>query len=88
MTFPFRYSQSSNLKNLLTIQEFCSCLATTRQTKKYFLIDKLSHIIMTLLVSTATTERSFSTMKIIKSNLRNKKGYAFLADSMSVYIEG
>jgi len=42
---------------------------------------------MTLPVSTATTERSFSAMKIIKSNLRNKMGHGFLADSMAVYIE-
>jgi len=42
---------------------------------------------MTLPVSTATTERSFSAMKIIKSKLRNKMGPRFLANSMSVYIE-
>ena len=42
---------------------------------------------MTLPVSTATTERSFSAMKIIKSKLRNKMGPVFLVDNMSVYIE-
>nr|KYP39172.1 hypothetical protein KK1_039536 [Cajanus cajan] len=55
--------QDSNLKNLSTMQELCTCLA---------LIDRLLRLIMTLPVSTATTERSFSTMKIIKIRLRNK----------------
>jgi len=62
-------------------------LASTGQNKKYFLIDKLLRLIMTLPVSTATTERSFSAMKIIKSKLRNKMGPVFLVDNMSVYIE-
>jgi len=51
------------------------------------LLDRLLRLVMTLSVSTATTERSFSEMKIIKSKLRNKMGHGFLADSMSVYIE-
>jgi len=45
--------------------------------KKYFLIDKLLRLIMTLSVSTTTTERSFSAMKIIKSKLRNKMDLGF-----------
>jgi ribosomal protein L31E len=42
---------------------------------------------MTLTVSTATTERSFSAMKIINTKLRNKMKGQFLADSITVYIE-
>ncbi|XP_024641739.1 uncharacterized protein [Medicago truncatula] len=85
--FLFDVRQSSTFKNLSTIQELCSCLAATGQNKEYFLIDKLLRLIMTLPVSTATTERYFSAMKIIKSKLRNKMGPGYLADSMSVYIE-
>jgi len=48
----FDARQSSTLKNLSTIQELCSCLAMTKQTKKYFLIDKLFRLITTLQVST------------------------------------
>ncbi|RDY09159.1 hypothetical protein CR513_06511, partial [Mucuna pruriens] len=55
--------QESNLMNLSTIQELCTCLAITK---------KLLRLIMTLPVSTTTTERSFSIMKIIKTRLRNK----------------
>ena len=42
---------------------------------------------MTLPVSTATTERSFSAMKIIKNKLRNKMEVKFLANTMIIYIE-
>nr|KYP50112.1 Zinc finger MYM-type protein 1 [Cajanus cajan] len=79
--------QDSNLKNLSTMQELCTCLATTKKSEVYYLIDRLLRLIMTLPVSTATTERSFSTMKLIKTRLRNKMEVDFLADSMIVYIE-
>ncbi|XP_028052388.1 zinc finger MYM-type protein 1-like [Camellia sinensis] len=39
------------------------------------------------LFSTATTERSFSAMKIVKSRLCNKMEDEFLTDSLLVYIE-
>jgi len=62
-------------------------LATNGQTKKYFLIDRLLRLTMTLPVFAGTIERFFLAMKIIKSKLRNKMGYGFLGDSMSIYIE-
>ncbi|XP_058776824.1 uncharacterized protein LOC131651174 [Vicia villosa] len=85
--FLFVARQASNLNNLSTIQELCSCLVETGQAEIYFLIDRLLRLIMTLPVSTATTERSFSAMKIIKTKLRNKMDAGFLRDSMAVYIE-
>jgi len=42
---------------------------------------------MTLLVSIATSERYFSTMKIIKNMLKNKIEVEFLTSSMIIYIE-
>ncbi|XP_058742040.1 uncharacterized protein LOC131614483 [Vicia villosa] len=56
----------------------------TRQVEIYFLIDRLLRLITTLPISTATTERSFSAMKIIKTKLRNKMDVGFLRDSMTV----
>ncbi|XP_057453425.1 TMV resistance protein N-like [Lotus japonicus] len=79
--------QESNLKNLSTIQELCSCLAATKKSEVYYLFDRLFRLIMTLPVSTATSERSFSAMKIIKTRLRNKMEADYLADSMIVHIE-
>ena len=44
-------------------------------------------LILTLPVSTATTERSFSAMNIVKTTLRNKMKDNFLSDCILVYIE-
>ncbi|KAK2449607.1 hypothetical protein QL285_008787 [Trifolium repens] len=52
--------QSTDLKNLSTIQNLCSCLVATNRDKIYFLIDRLLRLIMTLPVSTATTKRRYS----------------------------
>ncbi|XP_058783208.1 uncharacterized protein LOC131657874 [Vicia villosa] len=79
--------QASSLNNLSTIQELCSSLVAIEKKEIYYLIDRLLRLIMTLPVSTTTTERSFSTMKIIKTRLRNKMEADFLGDSMTVNIE-
>jgi hypothetical protein len=44
-------------------------------------------LLLTLPVSTATTERAFSAMNIIKTRLRNKIEDEFLTDSLMLYIE-
>ncbi|KAK9740787.1 hypothetical protein RND81_03G060100 [Saponaria officinalis] len=75
------------LRNLSTLQELCQCLAETGKSDVYFLIDRLIRLVLTLPVSTATTERAFSGMKIMKTRLRNKMEDDFLADSLVIYIE-
>jgi len=69
------------------MQNLCTCLATTKKSEVYYLIDRLLRLTMTFLVSTATTERSFSAMKIIKNKLRNKMEAEFLTSTMIMYIE-
>ena len=44
-------------------------------------------LVLTLPISTATTERAFSAMKIVKTNLRKKMENDFLTDSLMLYIE-
>ena len=51
------------------------------------MIDRLIHLVLTLPVSTATTERAFLAMKLLKTRLRNRIEDEFLADNMIVYIE-
>ena len=50
-------------------------------------IDRLIRLVLTLPVSTTTTERAFSAMKLLKTRLRNKMEDDFLRDCMIVYIE-
>jgi hypothetical protein len=44
-------------------------------------------LVLTLSVSTATKDRTFSTMNIVKSGFRNKMVDDFLMDSLIMYIE-
>jgi len=52
--------------------ELCQSLARTGKPKTFYLIDRLIRLILTLLVSTATTERSFSAMKLSKQDCKIK----------------
>ncbi|CAH9107876.1 unnamed protein product [Cuscuta europaea] len=74
----------SKLANLSTMGELCEGLAEIGMSKVYFLLDRLVRLLLTLPVSTATTEKSFSTMKIIKTRLHNKMEDEYLADNLIV----
>ena len=54
---------------------------------KHFFFDRLIRLVLTLPVSTATSERAFSAMKLVKTRLRNKMGDEFLRDCLIIYIE-
>ena len=49
----------------------------------YPLVDRLIRFILTLPISTATTERAFSAMKIVKISLRNRIENDFLASYLN-----
>ena len=61
-------------------------LVKTGKAATYLMVDRLLRLVITLPVSTATTERSFSAMKLIKTRLRNRMGDDFLRHYMIVYI--
>ncbi|XP_015933138.1 uncharacterized protein LOC107459420 [Arachis duranensis] len=75
------------LTNLCTISELCQGLTKTGKSLTYPLIDHLICLVLTLPVSTATTERSFSAMNIVKNRLKNKMEDEFLANCLLIYIE-
>lgn len=70
-----------------TISELCRGLVETEKSENYHLVERLIRLVATLPVTTATTERAFSAMKHVKTDLRNKMGDDFLADSMIIFIE-
>ena len=70
-----------------TISELCRGLKISGKSKIYFLIDRFICLVLTLPVSTTTTERAFSVMKLLKTRLRNRMEDEFLTDNMIVYIE-
>ncbi|CAM8972966.1 unnamed protein product [Rhodiola kirilowii] len=69
------------------ISELCRWLTRTRKSNMFPLLYKVITLILTLPVSTATAERSFSRMNIVKNALRNKMEYDFLSDCLIVNIE-
>ncbi|XP_061365769.1 uncharacterized protein LOC133309045 [Gastrolobium bilobum] len=79
--------KNSELQNLSSISELCQGLAKTRKSNSYHLVDRLIRLILTLSVSTASSEHAFSAMKIVKTRLRNKMEDDFLANNLVVYIE-
>ncbi|CAN0904286.1 hypothetical protein LINGRAHAP2_LOCUS23000 [Linum grandiflorum] len=62
-------------------------LVTRRLEEQYTMICRLIRLLLTLPVSTATTERAFSAMKFVKNDLRTKMADGFLADSLLMFIE-
>ena len=71
----------------MTLSQLCQALVETKNSNIYLLVDRLIRLVLTLSVSTATTERAFSTMKLAKIRLRNKMEDTFLTDCLVVYIE-
>jgi len=60
------------------------------ETKKYLsypLVYRLLKLVLTLPIATATVERCFSAMKIVKTTLRNRIGDQFLNDCLVCFVE-
>ncbi|VVA33621.1 PREDICTED: zinc finger [Prunus dulcis] len=74
-------------QNMCTLSELCQVLNKTNRAKAYYLIDRLVHLLLTLSVSIAITEREFSVMKHVKTVLLNKMEDEYVADSLIVYIK-
>ncbi|GAV90607.1 Dimer_Tnp_hAT domain-containing protein, partial [Cephalotus follicularis] len=85
--YQFDVINHPDMQNLCTIAGLCQKLVETGKSEIYYLIDRLLRLVLTLPVSTATTERAFSAMKIIKTRLRSKMEDDFLTNCLVVYIE-
>ncbi|XP_019173893.1 PREDICTED: zinc finger MYM-type protein 1-like [Ipomoea nil] len=79
--------QLLDFRTLESISDLCQWLVKTRKSNIYPLVFRVVTLILTLPVSTATTERSFSAINIVKTTLRNKMEDEFLSDCLLVYIE-
>ena len=70
-----------------TLVELCQEFTNSGRSNTYIMITRLIHLVLTLPVSIATTERTFLAMKLLKTTLRNKMEDDFLTDCMTLYIE-
>ena len=80
-------SNDEELKSISTLTDLCRCLVETGRDAIYNLIVRLLQLLVTLPVSTASAERAFSSLKIIKTRLRNKMEDENLANNLVVHIE-
>ncbi|XP_024963056.1 uncharacterized protein LOC112503222 [Cynara cardunculus var. scolymus] len=79
--------QDERFADLSGIAELARLLVETKKHKTYPLVYRLLKLALVLPVATATVERCFYAMKIVKSNLRNKIGDEFLNAAMICTIE-
>ncbi|XP_074559177.1 uncharacterized protein LOC141815131 [Curcuma longa] len=80
--YEYNIVKGPDYKNLSTIPELCQWLVKTNKSVTYNLVFRVIILVLTLPVSTATTERSFSAMNIVKTRLRSKMEDAFLSDTL------
>ena len=69
------------------VSELVEKLVSTRKHETYPLVYLLVKLGLTLPVTTATVERSFSAMKYVKNELCNRMGDQWMNDCLVVYIE-
>ena len=74
------------IKNCKSLADLTKGIVKTGKSSDYPMVERLLRLVITLPVSTATAERAFSAMKIIKTRLRSKMGDDFLRPYMVVYI--
>ena len=85
--FEHNVVQDLEFKKLKSLSELFQWLMRIGILEHYKIVYRMVRLGLTLPVSTATTERAFSAMKVVKTNFRNKMGNYFLTDSLMLYIE-
>ncbi|MFI5420324.1 MAG: hAT transposon family protein [Nitrososphaerales archaeon] len=70
-----------------SISDMLSIIIRSGLHESFPLYTRLIRLVLTLPVSTATTERSFSALKIVKTRLRTSMGDSWLVDLLTLYIE-
>ncbi|CAN6580202.1 unnamed protein product [Malus baccata var. baccata] len=78
---------SSDFSQLEGIGDLAKKMVETRMHQVFNYVYLLITLSLVLLVATASVERAFSVMNIVKGPLRNKMGDQWLSDSLLVYIE-
>lgn len=85
--YEYAVVRHADFQNVSSLSRLCQVMVENKKSDHFFLVDRLIRLVLTLPVSTATTERAFSAMNIVKTTLRNKMDNDYLADCLVVYIE-
>ncbi|KAJ9564549.1 hypothetical protein OSB04_000515 [Centaurea solstitialis] len=76
-----------DFSNLKGISDLAQKMVETKRDKVFTLVYLLIKLAMILPVATATVERTFSAMNIVKNRLRNRMGDQWMNDCLVAYIE-
>ncbi|XP_022032604.1 uncharacterized protein LOC110933702 [Helianthus annuus] len=79
--------KDSRFNNLNGISDLAKKMVETRKNIDYQLVYRLMKLSLVLPVATASVERSFSSMKHVKTELRNRMGDGYMNDSCICYVE-
>ncbi|XP_042446357.1 uncharacterized protein LOC122031295 [Zingiber officinale] len=85
--FIHNIQQDPNFSGIEDLGSFAQKIVETLKNQAYPLVYGLIEMTLVLPVATASVERVFSSMKMIKTNLRNRMGDEWISDSLVVYIE-
>jgi hypothetical protein len=73
--------------NLNTISELARLMVVTKKHLAFPLVYRLLKLVLVLPIATASVERCFSAMKIVKTILRNRIGDGFINDCIICFVE-
>ncbi|CAM8982703.1 unnamed protein product [Rhodiola kirilowii] len=78
--------QDERFMHLNDLGALARVMVDTGKPSSYILVFRLLKLVLTLPVATATVERCFSSMNIVKTNLRNRMEDSFLCGCLICYI--
>jgi hypothetical protein len=79
--------EDNRFSNINTISELAQKMVETKKDQCYPMVYKLLKLVLVLPVATATVERCFSGMKLVKTTLSNRMGDAHLSNRLICYLE-
>jgi hypothetical protein len=79
--------EDNRFSNINTISELAQKMVETKKDQCYPMVYKLLKLVLVLPVATATVERCFSGMKLVKTTFSNRMGDAHLSNRLICYLE-
>ena len=81
----FDVRDDDRFSNMQTIDEIFQKMVATGKYERYPMVYRLLKLV--LVYATATVERCFSAMKIVKTYLHNRIGDSYMSNSLICYVE-
>ncbi|EOA33834.1 hypothetical protein CARUB_v10021315mg, partial [Capsella rubella] len=79
--------EDERFANLKSLGDLARVMMETRKHLSHPQVYRFLKLVLTLPIATTTVERCFSTMKIVKTSLRNRIGDQFMNDCLVCFIE-